>query len=110
MLSTPLASRVLAARAAAAYPKTEQLLKRKQWGELIEHIKQVDFGDDLHNYLLARSLYELGFMDAALLYVETSIFESSSTLRGKCIECLDFSLPVEAQILKGKILSAMSNE
>ena len=54
MLSTPLVSRVLAARAAAAYPKTEQLLKRKQWGELIEHIKQVDFGDDLHNYLLAR--------------------------------------------------------
>jgi hypothetical protein len=97
-----------AARAAAAFPRTEQLLKQKQWGDLIEHVKQIDYGDDLHNYLLARSLYELGFIDAALIYVETSIFESSRTLRGKCIECLDFSFPVEAQILKGKILSAQS--
>jgi hypothetical protein len=97
-----------AGRAAAGYATTEKLLTSRQWEKLALHVKQVNFGDDLHNYLLALSLYEMGYHRQALVYIKQSIIESERPLRGKCISCLGFSFPGAAVALERRIKAALN--
>lgn len=97
-----------AGRAAAGYATTEKLFSSRQWEKLALHVQQVSFGDDLHNYLLALSLHEMGYHSQALVYIKQSIVESERPLRGKCITCLGFSFPVAAIELERRINAALN--
>ena len=91
--------------AAKLRPKIEIFYAEGMWLRLAETVVEAGFGDDLSHYLLGKSAYELGYTNAALVYLERAIAESKRPLTGKCVSCMDIKLPGRAEALKSKILA-----
>ena len=86
-------------------PKLEIYHAEGLWVRLAETVQEINLGDNLSYYYLGRAAYELGYMKAAMKYLDQSIEESKRTLTGKCIACNGIKLPAEAELIKAKIQS-----
>lgn len=92
--------------------KTKQLYYSGEWSNLVSHIVTLDYGNDVHYFMLSKALYALGNRESALIYVNISIDNSGRGGQSKCSggTCLGINLPQDALALREKIQSEILSE
>ena len=81
--------------------KTKKFYRQRRWMELAEYVSSVNYGDDLHYYLLGVSAYKLGLSEAARVYLRLSISDSQKQILRRCDPqtCFGIDLPKDAKKL-----------
>lgn len=96
-----------ASKAGWNFAELKALYEQQLWPLVVNTIASHRFGDDFHYFLLGLSAERLGYPDAAQIYYQKSIEQSSRPLTGKCLKCASITLPDMAEMGYKRVTSSL---